>query len=58
MIYLAALTYLSWNYSKTLGVQSNIIADVILIAFPTYLLFFGIYKTVESWRDREKRRSE
>jgi phosphatidylcholine synthase len=50
MVYLAAVTYLSWNYSKTLGVQSNIIADAILIAFPTYLLFFGGYKTLEVWK--------
>jgi hypothetical protein len=50
MIYLAALTHLSWNYSKTLGVQSNIISDAILIAFPTYLLFFGGYKTLEVWK--------
>lgn len=45
VIYLGNLTYLSWNYSKTLGVQSNIISDIILIAFPLYLLIFGIYKT-------------
>jgi phosphatidylcholine synthase len=55
MIYLADLTYLSWTYSKTLGVQSNIVSDAILIAFPVYLLFFGIYKTVETRRDREKK---
>jgi phosphatidylcholine synthase len=54
MIYLGALTYLSWTYSKTLGVQSNIVADIILIAFPLYLLIFGGFKTFESWRDREK----
>lgn len=45
IIYLGNLTYLSWNYSKTLGVQSNIFSDIILIAFPTYLFFFGIFKT-------------
>lgn len=49
VIYLGNLTYLSWNYSKTLGVQSNIISDIILIAFPIYLLIFGIYKT---WNSR------
>jgi phosphatidylcholine synthase len=54
MIYLGALTYLSWTYSKTLGVQSNIVADILLIAFPLYLLIFGGFKTFESWRDREK----
>lgn len=45
IIYLGNLTYLSWNYSKTLGVQSNIVSEIILIAFPLYLLGFGIYKT-------------
>jgi hypothetical protein len=54
MIYLADLTYLSWTYSDRLGVQSNIISDVILIAFPLYLLALGAYKTLESWCDREK----
>ncbi len=50
VLYLGNLTYLSWNYSKTLGVQSNIISDIILIAFPVYLLIFGIYKTWSSKR--------
>ena len=45
MIYLANLTYLSWTYSKITGVQNNLISEVILIAFPAYLLIFGIYKT-------------
>ncbi|CAB4642242.1 unannotated protein [freshwater metagenome] len=45
VIYLGNLTYLSWNYSETLGVQSNIVSEIILIAFPVYLLGFGIYKT-------------
>ena len=45
VLYLGNLTYLSWNYSETLGVQSNIICDIILIAFPVYLCAFGIYKT-------------
>jgi hypothetical protein len=49
VLYLGNLTYLSWNYSKTVGVQSNIISDIILIAFPVYLLIFGIYKT---WNSR------
>jgi hypothetical protein len=53
MIYLGALTYLSWTYSKTLGVQSNVFTDIILILFPLYLLVFGGFKTFESWRDRE-----
>jgi hypothetical protein len=58
MIYLADLTYLSWTYSDTLGVQSNIVSDAILIAFPFYLLCFGAYKTFEGWRVREKKLSE
>jgi phosphatidylcholine synthase len=49
VLYLGNHTYLSWNYSKTVGVQSNIISDIILIAFPVYLLIFGIYKT---WNSR------
>jgi hypothetical protein len=52
MIYLGALTYLSWTYSKTLGVQSNIVADILLIAFPLYLLIFGGFKTFESWKEK------
>jgi phosphatidylcholine synthase len=58
MIYLADLTYLSWTYSETLGVQSNIVSDAILIAFPFYLLCLGAYKTFENWREREKKLSE
>lgn len=45
MIYLGNLTYLSWNYSNTLGVQSNIVSDIILVAFPFYIFLFGAYKT-------------
>ena len=45
MIYLGNLTYLSWNYSNTLGVQSNIVSDIILVAFPVYIFLFGAYKT-------------
>ncbi|MFM9150667.1 MAG: CDP-alcohol phosphatidyltransferase family protein [Candidatus Planktophila sp.] len=48
VLYLGNLTYLSWNYSKALGVQSNILSDIILIAFPIYLFAFGIYKTWSS----------
>ena len=45
MIYLGNLTYLSWNYSNTLGVQRNIVSDIILVAFPAYIFIFGAYKT-------------
>jgi phosphatidylcholine synthase len=45
MLYLGNLTYLSWNYSNTLGVQSNIVSDIILVAFPVYIFLFGAYKT-------------
>jgi lipopolysaccharide export LptBFGC system permease protein LptF len=45
MIYLGTLTYLSWTFSKTTGVQDNLFTDIMLIAFPVYLLLFGIYKT-------------
>jgi phosphatidylcholine synthase len=52
VIYLGNLTYLSWSYSETLGVQSNIVSEIILIAFPVYLLGFGICKT---WSTRGMR---
>lgn len=45
VIYLGNLTYLSWTYSKVTGVQSNLVSEIILVAFPVYLLLFGIYKT-------------
>ena len=45
MVYLGNLTYLSWNYSNTLGVQSNLVSDIILVAFPAYIFIFGAYKT-------------
>ena len=45
MLYLATLTYLSWTYSNTSGVQDNLFTDSTLVAFPAYLLVFGIYKT-------------
>ena len=45
MIYLGNLTYLAWNYSNTLGVQRNIVSDIILVAFPIYIFLFGAYKT-------------
>jgi phosphatidylcholine synthase len=51
MIYLVNLTYLSWNYSNTLGVQSNIVSDIILVAFPIYIFAFGAYKT---WWSKRK----
>lgn len=51
-IYLANLTYLSWHYSNTLGVQTNIVSDIILVAFPIYLFVFGIYKTWLSKRTK------
>jgi phosphatidylcholine synthase len=44
-LYLGNLTYLSWNYSNTLGVQSNIVSDIILVGFPVYIFIFGAYKT-------------
>ena len=45
MIYLGNLTYLAWNYSNALGVQRNIVSDIILVAFPIYIFLFGAYKT-------------
>ena len=51
MIYLGNLTYLSWNYSNTLGVQTNIVSDIILVAFPGYIFIFGTYKT---WWSKRK----
>ena len=49
VLYLGNLTYLSWTYSEVTGVNENIYSRIILLAFPIYLFFFGIYKT---WRSR------
>jgi phosphatidylcholine synthase len=50
MVYLGALTYLSWTYSDIDGSQTNLFTDIILIAFPVYLLALGGYKTFYSKR--------
>lgn len=46
VIYLIALTILSWNYGAQTPIQGSGILEFILLAFPVYIFIYGV---VETW---------
>jgi phosphatidylcholine synthase len=50
-VYLADLTYLSWNFSDLGGEHINSLQTTILIAFPIYIGLLSIWRT---WFSKEK----
>lgn len=45
VIYTVTLLILSWNYSNENGVQSSLIADLVMIAFPIYIAVISLVRT-------------
>ncbi|MFM6941155.1 MAG: CDP-alcohol phosphatidyltransferase family protein [Candidatus Planktophila sp.] len=45
VIYTVTLLVLSWNYSNENGVQSSLIADLVMIAFPIYIAIISLVRT-------------
>lgn len=45
VIYTLTLFILSWNYSNTDGVQSSLIADIVMVAFPLYISAISLIRT-------------
>ena len=45
VIYTVTLLILSWNYSNENGVQSSLIADLVMIAFPIYIAIISLVRT-------------
>jgi phosphatidylcholine synthase len=45
IIYTLTLLILSWNYSNTEGVQSSLVADIVMIAFPVYIGAISLVRT-------------
>ena len=45
IIYTLTLLILSWNYSNTEGVQSSLVADIVMVAFPVYIGAISLVRT-------------
>lgn len=45
VLYLLTLLILSWNYSNSEGVQTSLIAKIIMIAFPIYIGIISLLRT-------------
>jgi phosphatidylcholine synthase len=45
IIYTVTLLILSWNYSNQDGVQSSLVADLVMIAFPLYIGAISLLRT-------------
>lgn len=45
IIYTLTLLILSWSYSNTAGVQSSLIADIVMVAFPVYIGAISLVRT-------------
>lgn len=45
VIYILTLLILSWNYSNTEGVQSSLLAEIVMIAFPVYIGAISLVRT-------------
>jgi phosphatidylcholine synthase len=45
IIYTLTLLILSWNYSNTEGVQSSLVADIVMVAFPVYIAAISLVRT-------------
>jgi len=51
--YTLTLFILSWNYSNTQGVQSTLAADVVMIAFPLYIVAISLVRTFNRSEEQE-----
>jgi phosphatidylcholine synthase len=45
VIYTLTLFVLSWNYSNIDGIQSSMVADVVMVAFPLYICAISLVRT-------------
>lgn len=45
VIYTLTLFILSWNYSNTDGIQSSMVADIVMVAFPLYISAISLIRT-------------
>jgi phosphatidylcholine synthase len=45
IVYTLTLLILSWNYSNTEGVQSSLVADIVMVAFPIYIGAISLVRT-------------
>ncbi|CAN2178643.1 PssA Phosphatidylserine synthase [Candidatus Nanopelagicaceae bacterium] len=45
VLYTLTLLILSWNYSNQEGVQSSLVADIVMIAFPLYIGAISLLRT-------------
>jgi phosphatidylcholine synthase len=45
IVYTLTLLILSWNYSNTEGVQSSLVADIVMVAFPVYIGAISLVRT-------------
>jgi phosphatidylcholine synthase len=45
IIYTLTLLFLSWNYSNQNGVQSSLVTDLVMIAFPIYIGAISLLRT-------------
>jgi phosphatidylcholine synthase len=45
VIYTATLFILSWNYSNRDGIQSSMVADIVMVAFPLYICAISLIRT-------------
>lgn len=54
IIYTLTLLILSWNYSNTEGVQSSLLADIVMIAFPVYIGAISLVRTFTGGDESEE----
>jgi hypothetical protein len=45
IVYTLTLLILSWNYSNTEGVQSSLVTDIVMVAFPVYIGAISLVRT-------------
>jgi phosphatidylcholine synthase len=45
VIYTLTLFILSWNYSNKDGIQSSMVADIVMVAFPLYICAISLIRT-------------
>jgi phosphatidylcholine synthase len=54
VIYTLTLFILSWNYSNTDGVHSSLLANIVMIAFPTYIGAISLLRTFTGGEEEPK----
>jgi hypothetical protein len=50
VLYILTLMVLSWNYSNSDGIQTSMLADGIMLAFPLYI---GVISIIRTFTGRE-----